>query len=189
MCLNMIGCSAAATTNYVYKTFLCPIFKEMGRVFRDAHRIHPLHLVSLHWDKQIHNRMLIELNSSICGRISFALMRSSNQCLMVLHASRMYKRLPRFDQLNVLPDASVIVPLIIIGRVLSLLVSLKYFLIAKMAAFAFNVSKIVSINKRSTPPSTNPLCLFIISINSIIKSQCTDNQDCLHREKGIRFCS
>ena len=57
--------------------------------------------------------------------------------------------------LNVLPLASVIVPLIITGNG-SFLISLKYFFIANMAAFAFNVSKMVSISSRSTPPSARP---------------------------------
>ncbi len=53
---------------------------------------------------------------------------------------------------NVLPDASVIVPLTIIGT--SICLSSFTSSIAKRAAFAFKVSKIVSTNKISEPPSS-----------------------------------
>ena len=51
---------------------------------------------------------------------------------------------------KVRPDASVIVPEIITGRVTP--VFAKLCLIAKIAAFAFSVSKIVSTIRKSTPP-------------------------------------
>ena len=56
---------------------------------------------------------------------------------------------------NVLPERSVIVPEIIIGR--SIFLSSKKVLIALIAAFALRVSKIVSTKIKSTPPSINPL--------------------------------
>ena len=52
---------------------------------------------------------------------------------------------------NVLPDASVIVPEIITGILVSS--ASNALLMAKMAAFAFSVSKIVSTIRKSTPPS------------------------------------
>ncbi len=54
---------------------------------------------------------------------------------------------------RVRPDASVMVPEIMTGSVTP--VAANAFLTAKMAALAFNVSKIVSIIKKSTPPSIN----------------------------------
>ena len=55
---------------------------------------------------------------------------------------------------KVLPEASVIVPEIMISSFLPIISS--YFLIATIAAFAFRVSNIVSISNRSAPPSTKP---------------------------------
>src|ERR687898_268181 len=55
---------------------------------------------------------------------------------------------------SVRPLASVMVPEIMIGT--SRFSSSRYSLIAKIAAFAFRVSKIVSTSSRSTPPSTSP---------------------------------
>ena len=62
---------------------------------------------------------------------------------------------------KVRPLASVMVPEIIISKrpfcsFPAAFNSSSYFLIAKMAALAFSVSKMVSINKASTPPSTKP---------------------------------
>ena len=52
---------------------------------------------------------------------------------------------------SVRPDASVIVPEMMIGR--SMPASSNACRAAKIAALAFSVSKIVSISSRSTPPS------------------------------------
>ena len=57
-----------------------------------------------------------------------------------------------FDLIDVLPERSVIVPEIIIGR--SIFLSSNKVFIAFIAAFAFSVSKIVSTKIKSTPPST-----------------------------------
>ena len=54
---------------------------------------------------------------------------------------------------NVLPDASVIVPETMIG--ISIFRSILTSSIANKAAFAFNVSKIVSTKSKSQPPSIN----------------------------------
>ena len=55
--------------------------------------------------------------------------------------------------LNILPEASVTVPLMINGSRSPL--SSKYSSIANNAALALSVSKMVSNNNTSTPPSTN----------------------------------
>ncbi len=52
---------------------------------------------------------------------------------------------------NVRPEASVIVPETITGTVTPVVSKLR--LMAKIAAFALSVSKIVSIIRKSTPPS------------------------------------
>ena len=57
--------------------------------------------------------------------------------------------------LKVLPDASVIVPEIIIGVLVP--VSSANCNRAKIAAFAFSVSKIVSISSMSAPPSSSAM--------------------------------
>ena len=56
---------------------------------------------------------------------------------------------------NVRPEASVIVPEIIIG--ISIPLSIATLSTAKIAAFALRVSKIVSIKIRSAPPSIRAL--------------------------------
>ena len=66
-----------------------------------------------------------------------------------------YKILPMFDQIRVLPDKSVIVADNIRGNLIFFFFQL--FFNAINAAFAFKVSKIVSIIIKSTPESTNAL--------------------------------
>ena len=59
---------------------------------------------------------------------------------------------------RVRPDASVIVPDTMTGTIDP--VASKLRLIANMAAFAFNVSKMVSIIRKSTPPSIKAVAAF-----------------------------
>ena len=98
---------------------------------------------------------VIDDSSSTCARISFAPSAQLMPTLMAGACDTEFQNASSVCPLSVRPEASVIVTEIITGKRLP--VSSKSFSMAKIAAFAFSVSKMVSTSSTSTPPWTSPL--------------------------------
>ena len=93
-------------------------------------------------------------SSAICARISRAPSAQLRPILTGFACRTEFQNAPGVWPDSRRPERSVIVPEIITGT--SRPRSSQISEIAKIAAFALSVSKIVSISKRSAPPSINP---------------------------------
>ena len=91
-------------------------------------------------------------NSSAYGRMSAAPNAQFKPIVKGFACRTEFQKASTVCPDKIRPDASVTVPDNIIGK--RNLFSSKYVSIAKRAALQFKVSKIVSTNRMSTPPST-----------------------------------
>ena len=93
-------------------------------------------------------------SSSICCLNSFAPSAQLSPILIGFACLREFQKASIIWPVSVRPLASVMVPDIMMGRVTPS--SSKHSSIAKIAAFAFSESVIVSISRRSAPPLMSP---------------------------------